>query len=113
MTGKTRTLLALGILHLLAGFAIGLSPQSGKAIFLALSLASTVATYIWCRQDRRERSYPHGSALWAAVLPPVGLPVYHFRTRGLRGGFIAIVKALLYYLLLGVAMVLCGGLASR
>jgi hypothetical protein len=70
------------------------------------------AIYLWCKIEAAERGAlaPGRGPLWAAVFPPVMLPVYFLRTRRLLGAINATAKALGFYIcllvlfLLGVVM---------
>jgi hypothetical protein len=68
----------------------------------AIGFAALVAS--WCSVDARERGGRIGKGQFVTIvlIPVIGLPVYLFRTRGLRG-FLSILLALLFYaLLIGV-----------
>lgn len=86
MSPSRRTLIALATAYALAGISAAYlsdSALSGRAFTFALGAVTTIAIYIWCKQEAAERNaFPPGrSALWAALFPPVLLPVYFFRTR--------------------------------
>jgi hypothetical protein len=61
-------------------------------------MALSVICYLWVKADAKERGTiaPGRSALWAAVLPIVGLPVYFLRTRKPLQAFAGIGKTLVF-----------------
>jgi hypothetical protein len=65
----------------------------------AVAIAALVAS--WCQVDARERGSRIGKLQFAFIIlfAVIALPVYFFRTRGLRG-FFSILMALLFYVLL-------------
>lgn len=59
---------------------------------LVFSLAGALLVFLWYRLDAAERSYRRSPWLDVGVvgLGLVALPYYFFRTRGARGGFLAL-----------------------
>lgn len=112
MRTSTKALVVMAGANIAAGLVIGVVSRSPnlKAIDLALSIATVACIYVWCRHDALERGViPSGRfALWAAVLSPVFVPVYFFRTRPARVAVKSSLKA--YGFFIGVAMV--GGLIA-
>jgi hypothetical protein len=103
MSPSRRTLLLLVLAYALGGVAVALFPgpsESERASSFMLGVATAVAIYVWCRQESVERrSVPPGrSALWAAIFPPVCLPVYFFRTRRSSKALVLSLKAFAMYL---------------
>jgi len=71
-----------------------LASQTGSVDLLA-SLIFSVLAFAWVKADARARqiTVPPGSALLAALIIPVGVPVYLIRARGWRRGLIGTAKA--------------------
>lgn len=105
MRRSRRVLLAWWALHApMGGLATALPAnwpvsQRDQAINILLGVGTTVVVYAWCRLEAAERGEvaPGRSALWAGLLPPVGLPLYLWRTRGLARALRALPLALLYF----------------
>mgnify|MGYP001765823620 CR=1 FL=1 len=105
MRPSRRLLFAWWALHAPMGWLAGALPaswpvsQRDQAINILLGVGTTVVVYAWCRLEAAERgaTVPGRSALWAGLLPPVGLPLYLWRTRGLARALRALSLALLYF----------------
>ncbi len=75
-------------------------------------VAITALIYMWCKADAlaRGRVPPKGGALLAAVFPPLGVPVYLFRSRpwkrALLDTVLAIALLMLFALLQGLGTTL-------
>lgn len=103
MTPSRRTLLVLGGTHVAAGLALPFVAHPRLAnlfITYGLGIATTIAIYVWCRQESVERGAipPGRSALWAALFSPIFVPVYFFRTRPMGPALKLSAKAYGYYL---------------
>ena len=97
---RTRILLLLLVASfLLAGIlepfiAVPGSAQSTGAFVHAIVVA--VLCYAWCKADAQERGTPGiAGAAFAGLLPPIGLPIYFFRSRPARKAFVSLAKSLL------------------
>lgn len=112
MRTSTQALVVLAATNVAAGLVLGLASFSPnlKAVDFALSIVTVACIYVWCRHDALERGViPSGRfALWAAILSPVFVPVYFFRTRPALVAVKSSLKA--YGFFIGVAMV--GGLIA-
>lgn len=111
LPASRRILLALLAFHALAGAASAFAPETQRAQGLlnaVLALSLTIAIYTWCRAEgcERGRAPPGRSALWAALLSLIFLPVYFFRTRPKGLALLASLKALGFYLLLSIVLAL-------
>lgn len=100
-----RILLALFTVYAAMGVMAGVMPArfaDDRAVDLVLAMSLCVAVYAWCRAEGLERGVPAPgrSALWAALLTPVFLPVYFLRTRTAGAALRASAKAAAVYLLL-------------
>lgn len=98
---RTRFLLLLiAGTFLVAGLADPFMPPAGRLAALtglAHGILFTVLCYLWCKADAGERGTPHvGGAALAAFIPPIGLPVYFFRTRTVGKAFVSIGKSVLF-----------------
>lgn len=62
-------------------------------------------TYGWVKAHSRDTgvSVSSGSALLAGAIPLVGVPVYFFRTRGLKLGIFSTLKAAGFFVVCGLA----------
>ena len=74
--------------------AVAGEPLSAGAVVHSFVIA--VLCYSWCQADASVRgiTLPSGSALIAGLLPPVGVPLYFFRSRPWRTALMASLKAL-------------------
>lgn len=74
-----------------------LPPKHLQASAMAHGLVIAVLCYCWCRAESLERHVnpPGRSALWAGLFPLIGVPIYMFRTRSAKRGFIGSGKAFL------------------
>jgi hypothetical protein len=86
------------------------SAQSPGPLDLVWSLAFSICTFAWVKADCREREakVPAGSALLAAAIIPLGVPIYLFRALGMRRGLWGSLKALGF---IAVAALLYMGIA--
>jgi hypothetical protein len=75
--------------------AIGTKAQYENTTNLAIGLAFSMVIFSWCRAESLERGVDgsRGSRFWAAIFPPVGLPLYLIKTRGLKKATITSTKA--------------------
>ena len=109
MNPKTLVLSLMGLVSFLGGAiaqyyrARHLQPPSGVPI--SLVLVSALLLFIWYRLDTDQRSYrrTYFLNLGIVALGVVALPYYFFRSRGAKGGLVAI---LLFILLLMGSFVL-------
>jgi len=76
-------------------------------IDLVVTILYSVCAFAWVKADARARQIevPSGAALLAALIVPIGVPVYLFRVLGARHGLRASLKAFGFFLVLGVAYV--------
>lgn len=88
---------------------IGDTPRTENFMSYLLSIPTMAAIYLWCRAEAAERGAvtPGRGPLWAAVFPPLMLPIYFLRTRRFSGAIKATAKALGIYLCL-LAIFLAG-----
>ncbi len=75
--------------------AIGTQSQYENATNLLLGLAFSIVIFSWCRAESLERGIDgnRGLRVWAAIFPPIGLPLYLIKTRGLKNASITSAKA--------------------
>jgi len=101
-------------------FAVGISmalvrdtPRTLNFISYLLGVPTMAAIYLWCKAEAAERGAvaTGRGPLWAAVFPPLMLPVYFLRTRRFSGALKATAKALGFYLCL-LAILLIGVLMA-
>ena len=89
----------------LAGFVRSLpeGESSGPTwITLVCGLITIFLIYVWCRSHARGLGIKHkrGLAGFAALLPPVGVPLYLFMSLGVRRGVTAPLKTMAFAALL-------------
>lgn len=102
MTPSRTTLLALTAAYGIGGIAVAYLPATHRFDQLfsaALSLVTTIAIYVWCRQEAEQRRTltPGRSALWAAIFPLLFVPVYFLRTRPIKPALWLSLKAYATY----------------
>jgi hypothetical protein len=94
-------------------FAVGISmalvrdtPRTQNFMSYLLGIPTMAAIYLWCKAEAAERGEvaPGRGPLWAAVFPPLMLPVYFLRTRRFSAAIKATAKALGFYLCLLVVL---------
>ena len=75
------------------------SPQF-QLVQLTFGIFLSTAVFLWCQIDARERgaSVGPGFAIALLLVCPLALIYYFFRSRGFRGGLIAIAWMLLFML---------------
>ena len=58
------------------------------------SMTLMVLCFLWCKAHAHARGVepPSGAALLCGIFAPLGIPLYLFRTKGLRGGAISTSK---------------------
>ena len=99
MTLTRRILLSLAAVYMLCGWAMAFlrdTPRVAGLLDFVLGVATMIAVYVWCRAEaRRVSPRPVGRwPLWAAIFPPLLLPVFLFRTRAKGAALVAIGKGL-------------------
>ena len=97
----------LAVTSAVAGLIDGFFPESETARRVARlhSFLICVLVWAWCGMHALEHGHGTGGGyrLFAALLPPVGIPAYLVKYFGWRGGVRRSVKALGFFVL----MVLC------
>jgi hypothetical protein len=111
--GITVSLTALGFLYGAAWVYfshVGDAPQ----IVVVFGILMTATVFEWMRQDAYARSFKRSPIMNVAViaLPVVTVPVYLFRTRGLRGGMLGTAVALTIFLISWLSSWVGGALVS-
>jgi hypothetical protein len=104
---------AIIVLGLFSAFLCALLEQAATGrvtlfdskIAVAGALLSLALVYWWFRQDAMQRRFRYGSPTVVLVVAfsIIGLPVYFFRSRGLRRGLVAVGWMLLLILTAGLA----------
>ena len=112
-----RTLVALALAYAVVGAAAGflrIAPKHERVVDLILNVVTVIAIYSWCRADLLRRSpVPTGRwALWAALLSPLVLPIYFFRTRPPVAAVKSLAKAVGGYIALTLVFVAFASLAG-
>lgn len=113
MLTKKIVLLSLASLYTMAGAVLGLAGSAARVapgVDFAIGIATIASIYVWCRLDSLAGAKPIGRwPLWAAIFPPIALPLYFFRARTAGRALISIAKALAYYI--GLCILLFGAAA--
>jgi hypothetical protein len=112
MTRATILLLVLAATFLIGGILEPFLPHPGQPFNEASAIHSfviAVLVFAWCKAHAAQRNTapPSGSVLVAAILPPIGVPLYFFRSMPWRQASIATLKAIGY--LFVVAALFQGG----
>ena len=102
MSRSRLMLLLLAGSFLLAGIVEPFSATAGEPMSGAgfvHSFVIAILCFTWCKADAAARGVTaRGGAVFAALLPPIGLPFYFFRTRPAMQAFLSCAKALLFFL---------------
>lgn len=105
-TARSRTVLIwLALFYFAVGVAMAFVqtlPRAQDFITCLPAIPTVAAIYLWCKREAVERGTlaPGKGPLWAAVFPPLMLPVYFLRTRRFPGAIMAMAKALVFYVCL-------------
>ncbi len=98
MTAPARILCAVLVLAAALAVADAVWPAAANSgsIDLPAAFCFALCAFAWVRADANARQIeaPRGSALLAALIIPVGVPLYLFRALGFRQGLLATLKAL-------------------
>jgi hypothetical protein len=98
-----------------SGILLGIefSPRTEKLIDVFFLVATSSLVFLWYCADSHSRGYRRSilSNMGVVFLAILALPYYFFRSRGLRGGFLALGKSVLFLTLIW-ALVICGWLGS-
>jgi hypothetical protein len=115
MNQKTLLLVALAITSFLCGavrqyFTPGVAQAPSDIAFV---LTGTLVVFLWYRIDSNIRNYQRSALLNVGViaLTIIVLPYYFFRSRGAKGGFLAL-GWFLAFLVVSYALDLAGGHAT-
>jgi hypothetical protein len=108
MPSKKAVFITLAALYAVSGLLVGLAvttPKAARGFDFVLGVVTMVCVYVWCRADAQTVTRPVGRwPLWAAIFPPIVLPLYFFRTRTKRAALISTAKAAAYYV--GISILL-------
>jgi hypothetical protein len=101
---KRRRLLWMLGLAVAAGIASAMFADAERELQLLEGVGIAVLVASWCQVDARERGGTIGKLQFVSIvlIALIGLPVYLFRTRGLRGSLSILLALLFYALLVGV-----------
>jgi hypothetical protein len=103
MTRPTLLLVLLAATFLIDGVAGAfVPPQAERSAAVIHGVAIAIICYAWARADATTRGMlaPGRSALYAALLPVLGVPAYLFRTRGAAKGALGSAKAFAFFVAL-------------
>jgi hypothetical protein len=102
MKPKTTALSLIAALSFISGAVLEYTQSSDSPVELAFLGAGTLLVFYWYHLDSSERGYKRTALLNIGViaLAILALPYYFFRSRGARGGLIAM--ALFIVTLIGV-----------
>ena len=110
MTRPTLLLVLLAATFLIDGIVGAfMPPQAELSATVIHGVAIAIICYAWTRADAQLRGTltPGRSALYAGLLPALGVPAYLFRTRGLAKGAKGSAKAIAFF----IALILLDGTA--
>jgi hypothetical protein len=99
MTKENILLLVLGASFFIAGVVEALEPSSSQpmgSIAVVHTVIIAIISFAWCKAHAASRGIipPSGSALLVGLLPPVGVPVYFFRSMPWKTALLATLKAI-------------------
>ena len=75
--------------------------DNAQALSVIHSLVLTILTFAWCKAHSLEHGINSvgGYRLWAAILPPLGVPTYFYKYYGLKSGSKKVAKFIGFMLL--------------
>jgi len=115
MSRKRKVVFALLAFMLGAGFVATMAQSQAwsQGVTVTTVMVGSLLIFAWYLEDARERAFRrgYGQDLGVAGAALVGLPVYHYRSRGAWGGTLAVGGAALFYLLMLVTMAVGGVMA--
>ena len=111
-------LVAMGGMSAVAGVLEPHVPNPGSPfspVFTGYTLVMSVLFFFWCRADAAARGIrpPPAAPLIVALIAIVGVPYYYMKVLPLSRALIAIGKAALFSLLLGVINAACLYLSTQ
>jgi hypothetical protein len=118
VSAANRLLLVIAATFAGAGVLEPHFPRPGEPfneISLAQSIAFAVLLFAWCKADAASRSIrpPRGAPILVALVAPIGVPYYFFRTRPGRTALRDIGKAVIFFGILCALYYGCYYLSAR
>ncbi len=109
MSDKNKTriiLLAMVLYNLASGFldaVLYTGPDRHPSLLFIHVIVMAILIYVWVKLHAKARGVPEKAyAGFAALYPPIGVPLYLFRAFGRKGGLIGTLKAFGFFLILSV-----------
>ncbi len=120
MSDKNKTrmiLLAMALYNLASGFldAVLYTGRDAQPPLLFVHvIVMAILIYVWVKLHAKARGVPEKAhAGFAALFPPVGVPLYLFRAFGRKGGLIGTLKALGFFLILWLLYIIPLGFLAQ
>ncbi|HEX9811066.1 MAG TPA: hypothetical protein VGA88_03125 [Burkholderiales bacterium] len=108
---STKYLFWLAISFLVAGAVGGYLPRNSNVfepLYLSHIAIISLLTFAWSRSHAIESGVASNRrySAFAALFPPLGVPVYFFRFFGLKQGVLKVLKAAVFFVILGIVYLL-------
>ena len=108
---STKYLFWLAISFLVAGAVGGYLPSDSRSfepLYLSHIAIISLLTFAWSRSHAVENDLASNRrySAFAALFPPLGIPVYFFRFFGLKQGVLKVLKTAVFFVILGIVYLL-------
>jgi hypothetical protein len=116
MTPPQALLLALASTYIAEGViaphlrSLGSTPDN---LNMAQTFVGSALVFRWCKADAALRHVKPVAPVLVALLPPVGLPIYFFKTRPVRKAFGSLGKSVLFLIAMVFLYTCCAILSEK
>ncbi len=111
----TKYLLQVFVLGL--ALAIVIFPDGERSVWVTglVRAVLSVLVYMWVLRDSEHFQFSPGKNFtsFSAIFPEIGVPIYLFRTRKLKGALLALIKIAVFVMLVAILAVSVGMYMKR